>query len=199
MTRTIVWALCLLVTAIGTCGATPVEWSVDQGGNGHWYEAVLVSEGITWADSKVAAEQAGGYLATIANDAENNFVFSLIMDRPEFWQQVGPWVNGPWLGGYQDRNDPSYSEPIGGWKWVTGETWSYTNWMSGEPSGTDQDYLHFCGYGEISQTWDDAGASYVFQPYRGYIVEVGPVPEPASIIALLCGLGGIGWAMKRRQ
>ena len=25
-----------------------------------------------------------------------------------------------WIGLYQDLNDPNYSEPAGGWKWVNG-------------------------------------------------------------------------------
>ena len=36
--------------------------------------------------------------------------------------------------GFQDLNDPMYSEPGGGWKWITGEPWVYTNWLIGEPN-----------------------------------------------------------------
>ncbi|MBI2844221.1 MAG: PEP-CTERM sorting domain-containing protein [Armatimonadetes bacterium] len=199
MMRIAICAICFVVFATGTGDATPVEWSAAIGGNGHWYEAVLISEGITWLDSKLAAEQSGGYLATLTSEAENNFVFSLVKDMPEFWW----WQGGPWMGGYQDQNDPDYAEPLGGWKWVSGEPWSYTNWMKGEPSGAGQDCLHFAGYDlTIAPTWDDAGAlsgTHVEQPYRGYIVEWGAVPEPASLLALICGLGGAGSMLLRNR
>jgi hypothetical protein len=38
------------------------------------------------------------------------------------------------LGGYQDRMSAEYSEPAGGWRWITGEPWNFTNWGSGEPN-----------------------------------------------------------------
>jgi hypothetical protein len=43
----------------------------------------------------------------------------------ELWNS-GQW-DGPWIGGYQDSNA---SEPEGGWNWVTGEPWIYTNWQT---------------------------------------------------------------------
>lgn len=190
-------SLCLGLLASGTANAAPVQWAVSVGGNGHWYEAVPVSGHISWTDSKVAAENTGAYLATITSQAENNFVFSLVKDRPEFWESIGPYVAGPWLGGYQDRNDPYYAEPSGGWKWVSGETWSYTSWMQGNPSGSTQDYLHFCGYGSILPTWDDM-EDVSAEGNHGYIVELEPVPEPSSFLALLSGLGGIGLVWRRK-
>ncbi|MBI2844077.1 MAG: hypothetical protein HYX78_11815 [Armatimonadetes bacterium] len=191
--RAIVWVFCFVILAVGTCKATAAQWSIAAGGNGHWYEAIPIPEGITWPDSKAVAEQSGGYLATITSEAENDFVFSLVKDRPEFWQQYGPWVNGPWLGGYQDLNDPSYSEPLGGWKWVSGESWSYTNWMAGEPSGIGQQYLAFCGYGLIASTWDDNGTPDSLSD-RGCIIEWDPEPpmvvitDPTSTATLATAL-----------
>lgn len=35
-----------------------------------------------------------------------------------------------WLGGFREMED------LDGWKWITGETFSYTNWGKGEPSNT---------------------------------------------------------------
>ncbi|MCP3921439.1 MAG: hypothetical protein GY714_02520 [Desulfobacterales bacterium] len=32
---------------------------------------------------------------------------------------------GPFIGGYQP---PGSSEPSGGWSWLSGEKWRYTNW-----------------------------------------------------------------------
>ncbi len=39
-----------------------------------------------------------------------------------------------WIGLYQDVNDPNYSEPSGGWKWVDGTPLTFENWNSGEPN-----------------------------------------------------------------
>ncbi len=64
-----------LLLLFQTCPAlaASVQWPA----NGHWYEAVAVGpSGITWADAKTAAEAQGGYLASIASDAENLFVFN---------------------------------------------------------------------------------------------------------------------------
>ena len=70
-----------------------------------------------------------GYLATLTDQAENDFVYS--MGNPQ-WH---------WVGGFQNLNSPTYSEPSGGWEWVTGEAWVYENWHPGEPNNKDMRYL----------------------------------------------------------
>src|SRR5262245_1130482 len=47
-------------------------------GTGHWYEPVLVPNGITWPDAYAAAVSRGGYLCTATNASENSFVASLV-------------------------------------------------------------------------------------------------------------------------
>jgi hypothetical protein len=38
----------------------------------------------------------------------------------------------------------------GTWKWVTGETYSYTNWNSGEPNNAgNEDYVQFVSNGKM--------------------------------------------------
>ena len=44
-------------------------WPVAEGGNGHAYQAVGVSELIPWTSADQAATLAGGYLATITSEA----------------------------------------------------------------------------------------------------------------------------------
>ena len=121
MKRIIVLTACLALLG-GIASAEPhsrVQWDVSDGGNGHWYEAVYVPTYITWTAADAAARSAGGYLATITSESENEFAYSLITDD-KFWHFKGN-NNGPWIGGYQDRNAPGYSEPGGGWRWVTDE------------------------------------------------------------------------------
>ena len=63
----------------------PVTWRVEDGGNGHTYQAVLVPgpEGINWTDANAAAESLGNgwHLATITSQEENDFIFSLVTGK----------------------------------------------------------------------------------------------------------------------
>ena len=94
--------LVLVMVLIGISNATPVEWSVSSGGNGHFYE--VISEALTWTDARDAAISAGGYLATITSEAEDIFVWNLL-DSSHFGGHYGPW-----LGGFQPDGSP---EPDG--------------------------------------------------------------------------------------
>jgi hypothetical protein len=170
--------------------ATPVQWLVADGGNGHFYEAFSVSAGISWTNAGQLANQKGGYLVTITSQAENDFVYNLIND-PIYWD--GP--SGPWIGGYQPPGSP---EPAGGWRWVTEEPFLYTNWNDQQPNefnGNNESRIHF-GYTTRTPFWNDVPDTAVTvdgRRIRGYIVEV--IPEPATIVLL--GLGLL--ALRRKQ
>ena len=120
-----------------------VQWTVSQGGNGHWYQLVRQQSSIDWQSARVAAEARGGHLATIGSIGENDVLFQLTRGRAS-------WANGygPWLGGFQTGPD---------WRWVTGEPWTWTNWCPGEPnndscSNLAEDALQLgCG----SARWND--------------------------------------------
>jgi hypothetical protein len=123
--------------------AGAVVWHTQDGGNGHAYFLVPAPSGITWTSARNAAIAMGGHLATITSAAENDFV------RAEL-----PAASG-WIGAFQDHNAPSYSEPDGGWTWVTGEPWAFTHWDAGEPNETPagEDYVHTWSNGE--RRWND--------------------------------------------
>jgi len=190
-----VFFLITLISSIGnTSKATLIEWSVNNGGNGHFYEVVLVPEGITWENADIATINAGGYLATITSAEENDFVHNLAISNPAFWIESGR--TGPWLGGFQLDGSP---EPRGGWQWVTGEPFSYTNWTIHEPdngTGGTENRLHFWDGRtplNYAPTWNDRNSGYGNEPHA-YVLEV--VPEPSTL--LLLGLGGLALRKKRR-
>ena len=112
----------------------PVEWSVADGGNGHWYAGFPASQ--TWEAAMNAATALGGHLATPTTPEENQFLLGVALSQDVFQ---------PWIGGYQDLTAPDYSEPAGGWRWVTGEPWSYENWGINEPDnfGGGESVLEF--------------------------------------------------------
>ena len=74
--------------------------------NGHSYFELEAS--YTWEDAKTIVDGLEtGYLAIISSEEENEFLKNQSLGRI-------------WIGLYQDLNDPNYSEPSGGWKWVNG-------------------------------------------------------------------------------
>jgi hypothetical protein len=179
--RRIVCALAVLLLMVGSCdddstGPTSkkcvsgaVKWT-----NGHCYEAVL-APGLSWYDAKAACEARGGHLVTITSAGENGFVFDLVKGINAFWY-LDMYGNGlgPWLGGYQE---PGSQEPDGGWRWVTTEPWSYTNWETDQPDNVhgaalDQNTLRFFKAGGlIGDKWDDSEGYNPVEHRMGYICE----------------------------
>lgn len=153
--------------------AVPLHWS----GNGHSYEAFLAGSTI-WADTKIAAESKGGYLATLTSSEENLWVYENIV-YPTFSQ-----IGQAWIGGYKP-NTPE-TDPAAGWRWVTGESWSYTNWGPGEPNNVAgiKNGLSINRFEDA--TWKDEGSWLA--GVKGYIVEYPgceTLPDGGSSLALL--------------
>ena len=97
--------------------------------NGHSYYRSTGS--MTWTSAKQACINMGGHLVTITSAAENNFVFNT-------------WPSG-WIGFTDEAVE-------GQWRWVTGESVTYTNWNGGEPNNANnEDYAQFVSGGR----WND--------------------------------------------
>lgn len=143
-----------------------VEWKTSQGGNGHSYAVVHVSEGITWAQAFRKAISLGGHLATITSKEECDFIFRLV-GHSKYWYQPKGWTItrlGPWIGGFQAEGA---QEPNGGWHWVTGEPFAYTNWArKQEPNVSEPNAAHDCGHsGSVNRIcfisrWSRKGAPF---------------------------------------
>jgi hypothetical protein len=119
-TAIVILAVCLLAAIVSIASADPVQWA----GNGHWYETVEPSGGLTCEEAGLAAQGRmwmgmPGHLATITSQEEQDFIATLL------------GTANCWLAGYQD---PTSGAPADNWHWQTAETWSYTNWQPGEPN-----------------------------------------------------------------
>jgi hypothetical protein len=145
-------AVVTLFAASAAHAQQAVQWKVSDGGNGHWYafNASLTS----WHDARSIALGRGGDLASLSSTPEREFWMSRI--------PIGAGAPGcagcTWLGGFQDRSAPEYSEPGGGWRWSDGTAWNYTFWNPGEPNDLNgSDYLY--GSGPTNGRWDDSSGS----------------------------------------
>jgi hypothetical protein len=85
----------------------------------------------------------GGYLVTVTSAAENNFLFGL-------------WPSG-WIGLTDEVVE-------GQWRWVTGETYSYSSWNPGEPNNAgNEDYVQFVGGGRWNDLPNGVALPYVIE------------------------------------
>jgi len=149
--------------------AGAVQWRVADGGNGHWYKRVEATD-ITWQAARQACEALQGHLATVNSSAEQNWLFAQFVNgqatcSPASWATP----RAVWIGLYQDTASPSYSEPAGGWRWVTNEPFTFANWSPGEPNNVDfpANYAGMYGNGAWDDTPNDAG----IYCHAGYLIE----------------------------
>jgi hypothetical protein len=112
--RTLVGLLgvALIMGAASAQSTQAVEWKASEGGNGHWYS--IPSETGVWNSMRDWSQAKGGHLATVATLSEWQ------------WLKTHLSVVGCFMGGYQDHSDPTYAEPAGGWRWVTGEPFVFS-------------------------------------------------------------------------
>ncbi len=112
------YAAAMAAMLAGAAAGQPVQWRVQDGGNGHWYERIVTAGSVQWSLARSWAQSRGGDLAAITSANERTALATLISPLPE----------GEWIGLFQDTSSPLYAEPAGGWKWITGEPLAFDNW-----------------------------------------------------------------------
>ena len=120
-----------------------------------------------WPDANQYAKELGGDLYIVRSQRQEDSVYSWLPYK-------GADKKHYWLGLYQDLNDPNYSEPRGGWKWVDGTPLSYSNWYSGEPNNASCTQKLPENYGQIDwesygKKWNDASIQLCDDPANGII------------------------------
>ena len=106
--------------------------------NGHTY--FISNRQFDWETARTEAEDAGGYLAIITSQAENDAISSLLTERV-------------FIGLYQDPADQYFDPKFGGWKWVDG-TYLYDEGNS----------YQFCG---VLSNDDRGGGDSIYVSYHG--------------------------------
>ncbi len=155
-----------------------VIWNDGEGGNGHAY--IVINENMTWQQAKDKAETytfggQQGYLATITDQVENDFVYEAI-DEQTGWIGANDiadegqwyWRTGP-ESGTQFWNGGPNGSPVGG---------QYSNWEPGEePNNSDGN--ENCGQFWNEGYWNDIPCDTT----RPFVVEFGgntpgTLPQP---------------------
>ena len=128
---------------------TLTGFTSQQNYNGHSYYR---STGLAnWTTARQNCINMGGHLVTVTTAAENSFISGL-------------WPSG-WIGLTDEVTE-------GVWKWVTGETYSYTSWNGGEPNNSgNEDYIQFVGAGKWNDLNNNSSLPYVLE--FEYIVTTG--------------------------
>lgn len=81
----------------------------------------------TWTDTEAMAVEIGGHLVTINDAAENQWITSTMLGTA-----------GKWIGYYQTGANSGY-------RWVSGEQSSYSNWYPGYPDFPSWEFYAYLG------------------------------------------------------
>jgi len=158
-------AVVTLFAASAAQAQQAVQWKVSEGGNGHWYQVVVVAPGSSWISANSAAAARNGYLASVQSSTEATFVWLLAnATAGAFTSNPGGNEVGPWLGATRilGTND---------WQWTSGEPFGFTQWCSGEPNGgSSEPHMHLMRNGATS-CWNDRENNAFGVGNPGFVIE----------------------------
>lgn len=164
--------------------------------NGHYYE--VFRGGYTWEEANAEANARTykglqGHLATITSAEENQWIFDNLQNDDGVFLADGTFI------GATDK------DVDGTWEWVTGEAFSYSDWLPGEPNnwnGLEEDYI-MIWWNQEGQTsspgWNDTTNNPILDVNfeMGYLIEydagtASNVPLPAAAWFFISGLALLG-------
>ena len=179
--------LLLIFCSIANAGIGIVE----NPDNGHYYEIQSCTS--TWEGARDFAAArtfmgTEGHLATVSSQAENDFIFNVAMG--------GSGV--AWLGGFQE----GATAVDNGWLWVTGELFSYTNWLLPDEPNDSPNMGEELGAEDCLTIWDDGSGPGTWndrdcvEPLASCIIEYEPTangtPPPSGPIVIIPTMGQWG-------
>lgn len=131
------------VTETATATEDLVNQTTDTKDKEHSYEFYI--EDITWAEASKKCSQMGGHLCTITSQEE----LDIVEDYLKYLNVDDESIMQIWLGGFCVS---------GQYIWETGEPFTYSNWLEGEPSyydssaGVSEEFI-CCYYKDDLDTW----------------------------------------------
>jgi hypothetical protein len=159
-------SISLVVPAVA--GVQPLSAPTENPDNHHVYVLLATA---TWAQSEAAAVAMGGHLATIRNQAEEDWVFKTFGSYGG--QQRLLWI------GLSDTAQKFH------FAWSSGESVAYTRWAPGEPNnvGRGEDFvaIYYPNHDQASRwnDWNDRTSDPIGLPFNG-VVEIIPPGIPSA-------------------
>lgn len=111
------------VCSAGTCRPIPAGCTGYRFG-GHAY--AFCANGLAWSAAEASCVAYGAHLTSVGSSAEDSFIRSKL-------------TTDTWIGLYRTSSQC-------GWRWSSGEAWTYQHWSSGQPDGS-------CGNQDCVQMW----------------------------------------------
>jgi formylglycine-generating enzyme len=153
-----------LGTLTNTAFSAVVEGPVVNPANQHTYYLLQIS---TWTSAESEAALMGGHLATIRNQAEQEWVY----------QGFGFGQRDLWIGFVDQEADNSFA-------WANGEPTTYTNWYPGEPNHANEQYAYMdC---RMAGMWFDTDNDNYNRLLFGVVEIVPEVSSMGTLFVLLC-------------
>ncbi len=118
-----------------------VQWRVEDGGNGHWYDIRELPTRPRCSEATAMAEQAGARLIALETAQESDFFRIMRCSRGQ-----------QHLSGWQDLRRVD-----GVWVWGSGAAFGYESWSVGQPDSGDTATIDWSGpLGQCDTlTWGD--------------------------------------------
>ncbi|WP_182868094.1 lectin-like protein [Rhodopirellula sp. JC639] len=155
--------------------ANPIQWTTQQGGNGHYYQLVVLDRPISWHEAALKAMRLyhnglPGHLVTVTSAEEDRFLIDKVIQDVA---QRGIWI------GLTDVLRESH------FRWVTGEPLEYSNWASYPSQQPDnyreadwhggEDYGMYTSFVDHQPwAWNDLSVDSIHEKISAFLVEFEP-------------------------